>query len=644
MKVVIIGGGIAGLTMGILLRRKNYDVVINEKAIGIEGRGHAFLMSADGYAILKDLFPYAKVPLISKKVDRFSLKKINQEELIKVKLDGWYCMKRSSLITFLYSLLDGNTLKKGRIFSHFIIENEKAVAAVFENGEVEYGDVFIGADGSNSKVRDSIFSKVEFSNVDVKEVVGISTRNLSDNQQATVFQKIQSKEKGLAFGFIPVSSEEVVWFMQYDATFSNGRDNSTPEELSSFCKEMMKDFPNDVLEILESNDFSKSYVWETRDFDILPTFHKNNIALIGDAAHLALPFTSAGTTNAILDASALSSLFEQFEDTENIFKNYYNTRSPKLASHVEQGRELKKLFLNPKFYSERGYLLPLVADQDNNTEDGTFKPLKVLYFTDPVCSTCWVIQPILRKLKLEYDDYLDIEYHMGGLLPSWIGFDKGIIKNPIDAAIHWEDVSEKYGVPLDGDIWIEDPLESSFPPSIAFKAAQLQNNNKAILFLRRIKEMVFLEKKNITKWELIENAALSCGLDSAILLKDMGGRAIELFQEDLRLSEKNKITTFPTFLFLDGSETKFTLNGIQPYSKFEEVIHHLIPHAKKNNGNLDAIKLFEKFNNMTTKEFAFLNEVSLETGELMLEKLFENGVIEKFENKNGIIWMHKLED
>ena len=28
------------------------------------------------------------------------------------------------------------------------------------------------------------------------------------------------------------------------------------------------------------------------------------------------------------------------------------------------------------------------------------KPIKILYFTDPICSSCWGIEPQLRKLKL----------------------------------------------------------------------------------------------------------------------------------------------------------------------------------------------------------------------------------------------------
>ena len=47
------------------------------------------------------------------------------------------------------------------------------------------------------------------------------------------------------------------------------------------------------------------------------------------------------------------------------------------------------------------------------------KSVRILYFTDPICSSCWGIEPQLRKLKLEYGEHLKIEYHMGGLLPDW---------------------------------------------------------------------------------------------------------------------------------------------------------------------------------------------------------------------------------
>jgi len=77
------------------------------------------------------------------------------------------------------------------------------------------------------------------------------------------------------------------------------------------------------------------------------------------------------------------------------------------------------------------------------------KILKVIYFTDPICSSCWGIEPQLRKLKLEYGHALDFQYRMGGLLPDW-SYNSGGISKPSDVAHHWEEVSAYYDMPIDG--------------------------------------------------------------------------------------------------------------------------------------------------------------------------------------------------
>ena len=122
-------------------------------------------------------------------------------------------------------------------------------------------------------------------------------------------------------------------------------------------------------------------------------------------------------------------------------------------------------------------------------------PVKIIYFTDPICSSCWGVEPQLRKLKLEYSEFFDIEYHMGGLLPSWDIYNSGAISKPSDVAHHWDEVSRYYEMPIDGDVWLEDPLPSSYPPSIAFKAAQAQDKVKAVAFMRNLREKLFLQKK-----------------------------------------------------------------------------------------------------------------------------------------------------
>ncbi len=135
--------------------------------------------------------------------------------------------------------------------------------------------------------------------------------------------------------------------------------------------------------------------------------------------------------------------------------------------------------------------LPVTPQQsENTTKVSTEKPIKILYFTDPICSSCWGIEPQLRKLKLEYGPLIDIEYHMGGLLPDW-SYNSGGISKPSDVAHHWDEASVYYDMPIDGDVWLNDPLNSSYPASIAFKAAEMQDKQKAVLFNREKSEKWF---------------------------------------------------------------------------------------------------------------------------------------------------------
>lgn len=643
MKVVVIGGGIAGLTLGILLRRKNIDVVVNERSVGIPARGHAFLMHKDGLSILNEHNHDPKIQLPGQNITAFSLRRPDGQEIKHLLLNSWQCIKRVDLLKYLYASLPPEVIKEGRTFSHFITENGVAKAAVFTNGDVEYGDIFVGADGGNSKVREFTYGKVKFTPVQVKEVVGVTsnTKKKTKNIQ-NIFVKYQNKNNGLAFGAIPASGNSYVWFMQYDPSISDVM-HSTPEELKSFCFKLMKTFPDQVTDILEGNDFSTTYIWNTRDFDLLPAFHKENVVLIGDAAHLALPFTSAGTTNAILDADILSRCLVYFSSHEDAFNNYYKIRAADIANHVNLGRELKALFLNPKELNDDDIPVPLIPSHKKTGILPDKKPIQVLYFTDPICSTCWIIQPLLRKLSLEYEPYINIEYRMGGLLPSWENYSKGAIKQPSDAAKHWEQVCVSHEMPLDGDIWEEDPLPSSYPPSIAFKAAQMQDTDRAVLFLRRIKEMVFVEKKNIIKWQYLEKAALEVGLDAARLLRDFEGKARDLFKEDLALAEKMGIRSFPTLFFKNGSDNHFTIRGYQPYQNFEEIIYKLVPGAQKEIINSDPEYLFSKFNTMTNKEFSLLSNIPIEDAARVLNDLYRQEKITKYESKNGVIWMNRFD-
>lgn len=268
------------------------------------------------------------------------------------------------------------------------------------------------------------------------------------------------------------------------------------------------------------------------------------------------------------------------------------------------------------------------------------KPVKVIYFTDPICSSCWGIEPQLRKLKLEYGNSIEIEYRMGGLLPDW-SYNSGGISKPSDVAHHWDEVSVYYDMPIDGDVWLEDPLQSSYPPSIAFKAVEMQSREKAIQFLREIREMVFLQKKNIAKWENLEMAAKKVGLDVQQFTTDFNGRAKVLFEEDLHFAKQNGVRGFPTLFFIDTAGQKETVYGSKPYALYESAILKLHSKAIKSEYPKNWEVLFSKYPSLTAKEFSELSGTPRAESEKQLNELAIKGKLEKLTTKNGSIWTVK---
>jgi putative protein-disulfide isomerase len=286
--------------------------------------------------------------------------------------------------------------------------------------------------------------------------------------------------------------------------------------------------------------------------------------------------------------------------------------------------------------------VPGPAGKQQDVTKSSKQGIRVLYFTDPICSACWSIEPQLRKLQLEYGQYFYFEYHMGGLLPSWEVYNSGPISKPSDVAHHWEEMSHYFGMPIDGDVWIEDPLNSSYPSCMAYKAAELQGAASAAGFLRRIREMVFLEKKNIAKWENLKNAALQCGLDTAQFANDYKEKAPELFKQDLALAQHYGVRGFPALYFSDSLNNQTSVYGYHPYEDFENALKKLMPSATKHPFNKKDDHLFMHYQAMTTKEFSVLTGQSIEDAEKVLTSLENNHKVTRFKSKNGDLWKRKM--
>lgn len=268
--------------------------------------------------------------------------------------------------------------------------------------------------------------------------------------------------------------------------------------------------------------------------------------------------------------------------------------------------------------------------------------VKLIYYTDPICSACWTIEPELKRFMIEYGDFVDIEYKMGGLLPGWEGFSDAPngISSPKDVAIHWNEVGQFSGMSIDGDIWLEDPLSSSYPPSIAFKAMQKQGEEKALKFLRNIREMVFLEKKNITREEYLIKAAEKCGGDIDKFLSDYHNpETVKSFYEEIQQGREMGVRGFPTFIFIGRNGMGYKISGTSGYENYVLALEKAFDQKlEAKTIPMTEEDLLNKYGFLASKEISFVLPQNESITLANLEKLAKEGRIQKVYQKYGLFW------
>lgn len=159
--------------------------------------------------------------------------------------------------------------------------------------------------------------------------------------------------------------------------------------------------------------------------------------------------------------------------------------------------------------------------------------------------------------------------------------------------------------------------------------------------MREIREMVFLRKINIAKWENLATAAKIVGLDVDQLKTDFEGKAKTLFEEDLKLGKELGVRGFPTIFFIDDAGNKETVYGAKPYVFYEMAILKLNPNAIKREYRKNWESLFSIYPTLTAKEYSELSGTPRIESEKVLNELSDSGALDILTTKNGSMWTVK---
>lgn len=256
----------------------------------------------------------------------------------------------------------------------------------------------------------------------------------------------------------------------------------------------------------------------------------------------------------------------------------------------------------------------------------------VVHFADPWCWWSWGLEPILNRLKEVYGDQINVIYKMGGItddVPEWRK-EYSVLED--DALRAWVAESASLtGMPADSEYYLKSGVKTTWPAGIAFKAAQLQGEEAAERFLRRLMEVFALEARNLSTDESLSKQAKEVGLDPVRLGRDIrSGKAKSLFEHDK--GEMN--VSFLTLLYVNrrtgkGSAVSNSFESKEHQTALEKVagvkLERRVP--------VDILEYFERHEGATIfpKEVSEVFGISSFEVEGRMKTLVEGRLVERRE-------------
>lgn len=364
-KVIVIGGGVAGLATAIFLHRAGWNVTVKERANGYTAVGHGFILLPNGLEILEHLGIKNEAMQSGACITQYVNKTTNDIELINESLLDNLAIRRNELVSILAKCLPANAIHFGCKIQSLLWNKNQGdnILLCYENDQYEEADLVIGADGAHSVVRSLTFPEFRSVGNLVNEIVGVCSIPKNNVLIPNQLLKIQSEKGGAALGILHCSKQELIWYLQYDnAKYPTPA--SVASEIKDFVLSITDGWSSTVDEIFNLTDFDKVHVWRTHYMELLPSFHKKNIVLIGDAAHTFLPFTSQGANSALVDAYTFCNLIadhkSEKQNWEGVFNQYYQLRKEDIIKNIAFGKKMTELFLHPENKDE--LIVPLAIN------------------------------------------------------------------------------------------------------------------------------------------------------------------------------------------------------------------------------------------------------------------------------------------
>lgn len=313
-KIAIIGAGLGGAVAGALLQHSGFDVDVYEQAPSFSRLGAGIHMGPNVLKIFERFGVDKQVVAISSTPSHwFSRDGLTGDYLSRIPLDGYgatYCtVHRGDLQALQCDQLKPGTLHFGKKLVR-IDDNGTDVMLEFEDGTSVRADIVIGADGINSKVRETLlgYEKPNYSGwVGHRALISAEKLKKFDlefedcvkwwgpDRHMMVYYTTGRRDEYYYVTGVP----HPAW--EFDSAFVE----SSREEMAS----EFEGYHPVIQALIESTD--EVTKWPLFNRNPLPLWSRGRMVMLGDACHPMKPHMAQGAAMAIEDAAMLTRCLEE---------------------------------------------------------------------------------------------------------------------------------------------------------------------------------------------------------------------------------------------------------------------------------------------------------------------------------------------
>jgi 2-polyprenyl-6-methoxyphenol hydroxylase-like FAD-dependent oxidoreductase len=321
MRVVIVGGGIGGLSVARELALRRIRCTVLERAPQLNPVGAGIIMNPNAMAVLerngladkvrRESWPYLTRETRDQR-GRLLATRDYRPLYDAGKLAQGALVHRAHLLGVLYRSLPPSTVSFG-----------KTVA----RSDLAGADVVIGADGIHSQVRREFFENT------VPSYMGYRSHRLIMDNVAGVRCFTEYLGRGQRIGLVPISEKRLyIW-----TTYNSAREAPSAAGL----QELFNQFTAEPLRRLFAALPAPARIITTAIEELwLDDWHRDNIVLLGDAVHAMTPNIGQGAGMAMEDAAVLAEELAGRGKIEDALANYVRRRKPRVETVMRVSREV----------------------------------------------------------------------------------------------------------------------------------------------------------------------------------------------------------------------------------------------------------------------------------------------------------------